>query len=101
MNIEHGDGSKPTMIYDGSTYFEAIHVYFTAMSVSLGRCQAGLLLPKSQKPKQGEVVAAGPGEASVESGQMVPMSVKVGEKAGSCFASARHKRSDPEPRAML
>ena len=47
------------------------------------RCQAGLLLPKSQKPKQGEVVAAGPGEANVESGQMVPMSVEVGEKAGS------------------
>ncbi|CAL1162353.1 unnamed protein product [Cladocopium goreaui] len=42
--------------------------------------KAGLLLPKSQKPKQGEVVAAGPGEANVESGQMVPMSVKVGEK---------------------
>jgi len=42
--------------------------------------KAGLLLPKSQKPNEGEVVAAGPGEANAESGKLVPMSVKVGEK---------------------
>ncbi|CAE7702328.1 CPN21 [Symbiodinium sp. CCMP2456] len=42
--------------------------------------KAGLLLPKSEKPKEGEVVAVGPGEAIAESGVMVPMSVKVGEK---------------------
>ncbi|CAJ1404403.1 unnamed protein product [Effrenium voratum] len=42
--------------------------------------KAGLLLPKSEKPKEGEVVAVGPGEANAESGVMVPMSVQVGEK---------------------
>eukprot|EP00913_Durusdinium_trenchii_P007708 g7239.t1 len=42
--------------------------------------KAGLLLPKSEKPKEGEVVATGPGEAHVESGHLVPLSVEVGEK---------------------
>jgi len=42
--------------------------------------KGGLLLPKSEKPKEGEVVAVGPGEANAESGVLVPLSVEVGEK---------------------
>ena len=42
--------------------------------------KGGLLLPKSQKPKEGEVVAVGPGEANVESGHVVPVSVELGDK---------------------
>lgn len=43
--------------------------------------KGGLLLPKSQKPKEGEVVAVGPGEANVDSGHVVPVSVELGDKA--------------------
>lgn len=42
--------------------------------------QGGLLLSKSEKPRGGDVVAVGPGEASSESGVVTPISVKTGDK---------------------
>lgn len=42
--------------------------------------QGGILLPKSEKPKGGEVIAVGPGEASSESAVVTPVSVKAGDK---------------------
>lgn len=44
--------------------------------------KAGILLPQTidkEKPEKGEVVATGPGKIA-DSGQVVPMSVKVGQK---------------------
>ncbi|CAK0846904.1 unnamed protein product [Prorocentrum cordatum] len=42
--------------------------------------KGGILLPKKESPKAGEVVAVGPGEADPDSGVMQPMSVKPGVK---------------------
>ncbi len=43
--------------------------------------KTGILLPESakEKPQQGEVIAAGPGGRK-ESGERIPMDVKVGDK---------------------
>eukprot|EP00930_Biecheleria_cincta_P095691 TRINITY_DN87633_c0_g1_i1.p1 TRINITY_DN87633_c0_g1~~TRINITY_DN87633_c0_g1_i1.p1 ORF type:complete len:272 (+),score=47.24 TRINITY_DN87633_c0_g1_i1:42-818(+) len=38
--------------------------------------KGGILLPKSEKPKAGEVVAVGPGEVHSKSGKPVPVTVK-------------------------
>jgi len=42
--------------------------------------KGGILLPKSEKPKAGEVVAVGPGEVNAKSGNPVPVSVKTKTK---------------------
>ena len=44
------------------------------------KVQGGIIIPDTakEKPQRGEVVAAGPGKAS-ESGQIVKMTVKVGD----------------------
>ena len=43
--------------------------------------KGGIVLPDSaqEKPREGEVIAAGPGKV-LESGTLVPMEVKVGDK---------------------
>lgn len=42
---------------------------------------SGLVIPDSatEKPQQGEVVAAGPGKRSDTSGELIPMDVSVGD----------------------
>ena len=42
---------------------------------------SGLVIPDSatEKPQQGEVVAAGPGKRSDNSGEIIPMDVSVGD----------------------
>ena len=44
------------------------------------KVQGGIIIPDTakEKPQRGEVVAIGPGKAS-DSGQIVPMTVKVGD----------------------
>ncbi|MFT7474341.1 MAG: chaperonin GroES [Verrucomicrobiales bacterium] len=42
---------------------------------------SGLVIPDSatEKPQQGEVLAAGPGKRSDQSGEVIPMDVSVGD----------------------
>ena len=42
---------------------------------------SGLVIPDSatEKPQQGEVLAAGPGKRSDQSGEVIPMDVNVGD----------------------
>jgi len=42
---------------------------------------SGLVIPDSatEKPQQGEVIAAGPGKRSDHSGEVIPMDVNVGD----------------------
>ena len=42
---------------------------------------SGLVIPDSatEKPKQGEVLAAGPGKRSDQTGEVIPMDVSVGD----------------------
>lgn len=42
---------------------------------------SGLVLPDTakEKPQQGEVIAVGPGRRSEQSGEIIPMDVKVGD----------------------
>ena len=44
------------------------------------KVQGGIIIPDTakEKPQKGEIVAVGPGKAS-ESGDIIPMSVKVGD----------------------
>ena len=43
---------------------------------------SGLVIPDTakEKPQQGEVIAVGPGRRSEQSGEIIPMDVKVGDK---------------------
>jgi chaperonin GroES len=43
---------------------------------------SGLVIPDTakEKPQQGEVLAVGPGKRSDQTGEIVPMDVKVGDK---------------------
>ena len=43
---------------------------------------SGLVIPDTakEKPQQGEVLAVGPGRRSEQSGEVIPMDVKVGDK---------------------
>ncbi|MFN0092654.1 MAG: co-chaperone GroES [Acidimicrobiales bacterium] len=45
------------------------------------RTASGLVIPDTakEKPQQGEVLAVGPGKRSDQSGQVIPMDVKVGD----------------------
>jgi chaperonin GroES len=42
---------------------------------------SGLVIPDTakEKPQQGEVIAVGPGRRSEDTGEIIPMDVKVGE----------------------
>ncbi len=42
---------------------------------------SGLVIPDTakEKPQQGEVLAVGPGRRSDQSGELIPMDVKVGD----------------------
>ncbi len=42
---------------------------------------SGLLIPHTaqEKPQQGEVIAVGPGRRSEDTGEVIPMDVKVGD----------------------
>ena len=42
---------------------------------------SGIVIPDTakEKPQQGEVLAAGPGKRSEQTGQIIPMDVKVGD----------------------
>lgn len=44
--------------------------------------KGGIVLPDTakEKPREGEVVAAGPGRVNEKTGAVVPMEVKVGDK---------------------
>jgi chaperonin GroES len=43
---------------------------------------SGLVIPDTakEKPQQGEVLAVGPGRRSEDSGEVIPMDLKVGDK---------------------
>src|SRR2546427_11898414 len=43
---------------------------------------SGLVIPDTakEKPQQGEVLAVGPGRRSEDSGELIPMDIKVGDK---------------------
>ncbi len=55
------------------------HVFIKRADAALSR--GGIFLPESakEKPKEGEVLAVGPGKLDKE-GKIVPMDVKVGDK---------------------
>lgn len=60
--------------------------------------QGGILLPDSaqQKPKEGQVIAVGPGKMDDE-GRVTPMTVRVGDKVlFSSYAGTEVKRDDLE-----
>jgi chaperonin GroES len=46
------------------------------------RTASGLVIPDTakEKPQQGEVLAVGPGKRSDNTGELIPMDVKVGDK---------------------
>jgi chaperonin GroES len=46
------------------------------------RTASGLVIPDTakEKPQQGEVLAVGPGKRSEQSGEIIPLDVKVGDK---------------------
>lgn len=46
------------------------------------RTASGLVIPDTakEKPQQGEVLAVGPGRRSEQSGEVIPLDVKVGDK---------------------
>jgi chaperonin GroES len=62
------------------------------------KTKGGILLPDSaqEKPREGQVVAAGPGKIN-ENGQLEPISVKVGDRIlfGS-YAGTEVKHNDEE-----
>jgi Chaperonin 10 Kd subunit len=55
---------------------------------------AGIIIPDTakEKPQQGEVIAVGPGERD-ESGKLVPIDVKVGDRC--CLENGQGPRSSP------
>ena len=46
------------------------------------RTASGLVIPDTakEKPQQGEVLAVGPGKRSEQTGEIIPLDVKVGDK---------------------
>jgi chaperonin GroES len=46
------------------------------------RTASGLVIPDTakEKPQQGEVLAVGPGKRSEQTGEVIPLDVKVGDK---------------------
>jgi len=46
------------------------------------RTASGLVIPDTakEKPQQGEVLAVGPGKRAEQSGEIIPMDLKVGDK---------------------
>ncbi len=65
--------------------------------------KGGILLPESaqEKPKQGEIIAAGPG-AEDKNGKIQPLSVKVGDKVlFSSYAGTEVKSNDDEELMIL
>jgi chaperonin GroES len=46
------------------------------------RTASGLVIPDTakEKPQQGEVLAVGPGKRSEQSGELIPLDVKVGDR---------------------
>ena len=67
---------------------------------------SGLVIPDTatEKPQQGEVLAAGPGKRSDSTGELIPMDVKVGDTVvyskygGTLTASASLLTPDSRPR---
>lgn len=60
--------------------------------------KGGILLPDSaqEKPKEGQVIAAGPGKTS-ESGQLEPIAIKVGDRVlFGAYAGTEVKQSDED-----
>jgi len=60
--------------------------------------KGGILLPDSakEKPRQGEVVAAGPGQTK-EDGSVTPLEIKVGDKVlFGAYAGTELKEGDHE-----
>lgn len=62
------------------------------------KTKGGIILPDSaqEKPKEGEVIAAGPGKRN-DNGQVDPLTVKVGERVlFSSYAGTEVKGEDSE-----
>ena len=60
--------------------------------------KGGILLPEAaqEKPRQGEVMAVGPGKID-EKGRLQPLSVKVGDRVlFSSYAGTEYKAGDDE-----
>jgi chaperonin GroES len=67
------------------------------------KTRGGILLPETaqEKPKEGEVVAVGPGKTD-EEGTLHPMMVKVGDRVlFSAYAGTQVKRQDEEEEEFL
>lgn len=65
--------------------------------------KGGIILPDSaqEKPKEGEVVAIGPGKMD-EEGRLLPMTVKVGDKVlFSSYAGTEIKTDDAEGEYLI
>lgn len=60
--------------------------------------KGGILLPDSaqEKPKEGEVLAAGPGKMS-ESGQLEPIAIKIGDRVlFGAYSGTEVKQNDED-----
>ncbi len=65
--------------------------------------KGGILLPDSaqEKPKQGDVIATGPGKAD-ENGKIAPMTVKTGDTVlFSSYAGVEVKTEDTEAEYLI
>ncbi len=65
--------------------------------------KGGIILPETaqEKPKEGEVLAVGPG-ARDEEGNMIPLSVKVGDRIlFSSYAGTEVKEQDSEDEMLI
>lgn len=65
--------------------------------------KGGILLPDSaqEKPKQGEIVAAGPGKTD-ENGKILPMTVKIGDLVlFSSYSGTEIKTEDTESEYLI
>jgi chaperonin GroES len=65
--------------------------------------KGGILLPDSaqEKPKQGEVLAVGPGKSN-EEGTLLPMHVKVGDRVlFSSYAGLEVKTDEPFEECLI
>ena len=65
---------------------------------------SGLVIPDTakEKPQQGEVLAVGPGRRSEQTGEIIPVDVKVGDTVvyskygGTEITDRRRGRADPQ-----
>src|SRR5438270_12983421 len=64
---------------------------------------SGLVIPDTakEKPQQGEVLAAGPGRRSEQTGEIIPLGIKVGDTAVYSKYGGTEITIDGEPPPIL